>query len=316
MSDMWEYEDEDAPEERTQPLRRKRRSAGEEARGNLYLLTGLLLGLAIGLFIAWVISPVTYMDTDPGTLGKAYKDDYRQVIALAYSANGNLERARERMKLVDAGDSIPQLASQAQRMLAENQPPIAARALAVLAADLGQPPSARTAQPAAAVSALTVEVVPPTEQNAAPMTTQEVSAAIQTPTIPIPTRTQTPTLTPLPSFTPRPTATPLLVLDTAFTLKEKLQVCDGSVPAGLLQVFVSDAEENPMPGVRITVDWEEGQEVFYTGLVPEIGLGYADFLMSPSTLYNLRIGDISDVIENISIGSCEGGWELTFVEKR
>ena len=36
-----------------------------ESRGNLYLLTGLVIGLAAGLLFAWVISPVKYVDIEP-----------------------------------------------------------------------------------------------------------------------------------------------------------------------------------------------------------------------------------------------------------
>ena len=304
MSDMWEFEDDEDFEERTQPLRRRRRqAASSEPRGNLYLLTGLLIGLGIGLLVALVISPVKYIDTDPGTLGKAAKDEYREIIALAYSANGNLERARERINLIDNGQSIPLLAAQAQRVLAEDQSPEEARALALLAADLGSPPGQRPTQPAVVSGAENPVDTPavPTEatgaESAAPLTTLEISAAVQTPTQPIPTRTPTATLTPVPTFTPRPTATPLRVLDAPFVLQEKREVCDGTVEEGLLQIFVSDTEGTPLPGVRITVNWDGGQETFYTGLHPEISPGYADFLMEPNIAYTVTVGDLSDELQ-------------------
>ncbi len=49
----------------------------EENRGNLYLVTGIVIGLALGLLFAWVIQPVQYLDTPPDSLKEIYKDQYR-----------------------------------------------------------------------------------------------------------------------------------------------------------------------------------------------------------------------------------------------
>ncbi|MBE0697270.1 MAG: hypothetical protein IH586_10135, partial [Anaerolineaceae bacterium] len=111
-----------------------------EQRGNLYLLTGLVIGLAVGLLFAWVISPVKYVDTEPGSLAPGVKDEYRQVIALAYQANHDLSRAQQRIALIDPGSNFQVLAAQAQRMLAEDTTSQEARALAMLAADMSKPP--------------------------------------------------------------------------------------------------------------------------------------------------------------------------------
>ena len=282
-----------------------------EQRGNWYLLTGLVLGLVLGVLYSWVISPVKYVDTAPSSLAPVYKDEYRRVIALSYNFNGNLERAKERLVLLDEGANVQLLASQAQRMVAENQPPNEARMLAILAADLG--PSSSSLEPSPQV----VEEQPTEEENKettqpAEAATLEVAAAIQTPTVPIPTITPTITRTPIPTFTPRPTATPMQVLDAPFVLKERREICDGSVPAGLLQVQVTDEDGEPLPGVRIVVTWQDGEETFYTGLAPEINPGYADFQLLPGLAYNLKVGSASDEVKGISIiNSC--GWNLLFI---
>ena len=156
-----------------------------EQRGNLYLLTGLVIGLAAGLLFAWVISPVKYVDTEPASLASQVKDQYRQVIAQAYLSNHDLGRARQRIELVDPGSSLQFLAAQAQRMLAENASPQEARALAILAADMSKPPSGTSAVMAA--NGTTQPTTPPETQvpaetgPAATETPLEV-AAIQTPT--------------------------------------------------------------------------------------------------------------------------------------
>ena len=100
-----------------------------------YLLTGLLLGVGLGLLISLVISPVTYKDTAPAALTEEYKADYRLSIARAYQANLDIERASQRIALLQ--DAAPQesLEAQAQQALSAGDEQ-AARDLASLASAL------------------------------------------------------------------------------------------------------------------------------------------------------------------------------------
>jgi hypothetical protein len=77
----------------------------KQTRGSLYLLTGLLLGIALGLIYAWVIHPVAIIDTQPESLQAPYKDQYRAQIATAFVSTGDLVRARARLELL--GDESP-----------------------------------------------------------------------------------------------------------------------------------------------------------------------------------------------------------------
>jgi hypothetical protein len=317
MSDYWDDEEPEQKEEEIQPRPvRRRRTRNAEQRGNLYLLTGLVFGLALGLVFAWLISPVQYVDTEPTSLAAPYKDEYRRLIALAYAADHNLGRARERLALLDTANPVQVLASQAQRMLAENQPPQEARALAILAADLGKPANnAAVGTPSPqAVAGTNNEQTATLALTSQATTTQEISSAIQTPTLPQPTPTPTITLTPMPTFTPRPTATPARILDAPFTLKSKKEVCDTTVQPGLIQIQVTDADGKALPGVQILITWQNGEDTFYTGLAPEIGPGYADFIMSPGITYNLKVGEASKVVSGIAIPGCGGGWKMEFEE--
>jgi hypothetical protein len=288
-----------------------------EPRGNLYLVTGLVIGVALGLLFAWVISPVKYIDTEPASLAPAMKDQYRQVIALAYQANHDLERARQRIALVDPGSSYQLLAAQAQRMLAENTTSQEARALAQLAADMSNPPveiaaTAIFSTPSPASSSTT----PPAPGDATNIAATPADvAAIQSPTpLPSPTHLPTLTFTPAPTFTPHPTATARRALEAPFILKQKREICDKSVTPGLLQIQVIGADGKPLPGVMIVITTKDGQDTFYTGLYPEIGAGYADFAMTAGEVYSLKIGDVSEVEEGIAIPACGGGLLLQFVE--
>ena len=61
-----------------------------DQRGPWYLLTGLVLGVALGLVYAWVLAPVKYVDTVPDMLREDYKAQYRALVAAAYMATGDL----------------------------------------------------------------------------------------------------------------------------------------------------------------------------------------------------------------------------------
>lgn len=110
----------------------------EDERGNWYLLTGVVLGIILGILFAWVISPVEYVDTAPESLKDEFKDQYRVLIASAYVANGDLVRAKARLELLDEADIYLVVAEQAQQMLAEGGSVEEAQALGRLALALGQ----------------------------------------------------------------------------------------------------------------------------------------------------------------------------------
>ena len=103
-----------------------------------YLLTGLLLGLAIGLVIALLIAPMENADALPSELSVQGKDDYRTMIALAYSGNQDLERALSRLELLEEQTTVDLMVAQAQNVLAEGGSESIARALAELATRLSQ----------------------------------------------------------------------------------------------------------------------------------------------------------------------------------
>jgi hypothetical protein len=73
----------------------------------------------------------------------------------------------------------------------------------------------------------------------------------------------------------------------------------------LLQVDVSDADGRPVAGAEILIAWGGGQESFFTGLKPELGDGYADFVMRPGVVYSLRLALESETAGDLSIPACE-----------
>ncbi|NUM45172.1 MAG: hypothetical protein HUU38_10740, partial [Anaerolineales bacterium] len=158
-----------------------------------YLLTGLILGGALGLAISWLIAPTQYVDTNPASLQDEFKDQYRVQIAVAYAANGDLARAQARLALLNDPAIADTLAAQAQRALAAGAPSEEVRALAQLAAVADAPPAS----------------VP----TAAPLTQFPTFTPLPTETpTPLPTATLPDTATP--SVTPPPSDTETPPVDT------------------------------------------------------------------------------------------------------
>ncbi len=81
-------------------------------------------------------------------------------------------------------------------------------------------------------------------------------------------------------------------------------MCEPDLPEGLLQILVNDSRRRPVPGVEIVTAWDGGEEHFFTGLKPELGNGYADFVMQPGTLYNVRIADGGPPTPGVTAPSC------------
>ena len=87
-----------------------------------------------------------------------------------------------------------------------------------------------------------------------------------------------------------------------------------------MQVVVTDARRQQIPGAEIIVTWNNGEEHFFTGMKPELGYGYADFLMTPDITYSVRMADGGTPASELSTPDCTdtsgnhypGGLKLTF----
>ncbi|MBW8012565.1 MAG: hypothetical protein FVQ83_15225 [Chloroflexi bacterium] len=266
----------------------------------LYLITGLILGLALGLFISWWVSPVELIDTQPATLREDFKDQYRAVIAAAYAADNDFGRAQARLALLQDLNPADSLAAQAQLTLAEEGSQETARALGLLAAAFRQ-----QGTPSAGIGS--------------PSSTPTPDPDITVTTTPTPGPSLTPTLT----NTPLPSLTPTATQGAAFIVDNYVPVCDPNLERALIQVMVFDAARRPVPGVRIIVTWgEDGEDTFYTGLKPELGLGYADFEMTPGILYTLELAQGDQPVSGLTAHECvtdegeriQASWEVVFVQ--
>ncbi len=100
-----------------------------------YLLTGILLGMVVGMLVAIFILPSRFREAEPINLDETAKTEYRLMIARAYSGNPDLPRALARLQLLGDEDIYTELVAQAQLELASGglEAEANARTLAALA---------------------------------------------------------------------------------------------------------------------------------------------------------------------------------------
>lgn len=257
------------------------------------LALAFVLGLALSLTYAWLINPVEYYDTDPADLRADLREDYLLLVALSYRLNGDLVRAQNRLATLGETGSPEVAAALADRLYGAGGKAEAVRALALLAYDLG-------IQSQAAVAHL-------------PTATPTVTPTATVTQTPLPTTPPTATPTAMPTATPSPEATATPDVRPPYRVVEQRQVCDNSSTAGVIQIYVQNAEGQGLSNVEVQVSWEGGRNRFFTGLKPEIDSGYADFRMAPEQIYAVvvwgaQVGDIS--IEGCPSGPA--GWRLVF----
>jgi hypothetical protein len=296
----------------------RERTRRERSRTPWYLITGLLLGLAIGVGFSVWWWPVPYDYAAPSELNTAAKDQYRLAVARAYQASSDSGRAYLRLDLLKDSDQAAVLSSQAQRSLA-SQSELDSHALALLAAGLdpaqrpnpanetkNTPTSLPTLQPEITNTPLgiTGQITP--QETTEPGTPQVTFAPISVPSVEIPRAT--PTLFP--------------TLSAPFVLKDRAVDCQSSTK-GLLQVWIDNAAGQAIPGVRIQIAWKDGEESFFTGLKPEINAGYADYEMTRGLTYSLRVGENGETTTDLGVTDCTseghpeiaGGIILRFTER-
>ncbi len=234
------------------------------------ILAGLLIGLVLSIVYGWVISPVKYTDTAPAALRRDYRDQYLILIAQAFAADGDLDRARQRITSLGEANAGEAVTALAQQLAAQGKD---SSALSALASALG-----------VGISAATSGATPTLPYTHTPLPSI-------TPTLP-------PSATPFPTLTP--TATP--VYDYELIMQENY--CNDAGRAPLIIVDVVDADSAPLPGVKVIVKWAEGEDGFVTGLKPEISSSYGDFLMNVGTSYSVQIGSRTPPVTGLAAPTC------------
>jgi hypothetical protein len=228
----------------------------------LEFILGIILGFSLALLITWWVAPNTRVLSSPAALHPSFRDEYHLLVASAYRATGDVERARSRLLPLHENDVVKSLLDQAIRYqsgqdvssLFPQAGMQAVQDLALLAQDLQSTPTPST----------------PTLPFAIPST------------VILPTRTWLP-----------------------FDLISHEPVCDSSASISLAHIYIGDSSGQPLTGVQVIVTWEGGQEKFSTGLKPEKGLGYADFILTPGVSYTIQIQPAYQAFTGISSPTCD-----------
>lgn len=108
----------------------------------------------------------------------------------------------------------------------------------------------------------------------------------------------TPSMT-IPSLGILPTATYL-----PFELVSRESICDENDSMAMARFQVRASSGLPLPGVEILVTWQGGRQHFYTGLKPELGYGYADFIMIPGVQYFVQVMPSSTILDDLTAPEC------------
>jgi hypothetical protein len=284
----------------------------QDRRGSWYILTGLVLGVAMGLFYSWVISPVKYIDAPPYALRADFKDEYRALVAAAYLYSYDLVRAEDRLDQLKEDDPSQNLAMQAQKALADGHPEGEVSALGILAMALSEgvtPLASSSSITQVGISTLSVTNATPTSIMNLP-----TSSPTQMSTLPAPLATKT--------LQPTSTATSTPTVGAAFLLQETMLICNPDQTQPLIQIEIQDAAGQPVPSVELVVTWDGGEDHFFTGLQPELGQGYADFLMTPEVVYSLQLAEGGQTVNDLTAAECLledgsrywGSWMLKFMQ--
>lgn len=257
------------------------------------ILLAVILGIALGLGYAWVVSPVKVIDSAPEALRADFKDQYRAAIAASYAANGDLTRAQSRLALLNDAEVYQALSAQAQQLLAAGR-------------------TRESQQVAGLASAL--QGLAPTVPPSTPTILATVTSTLSANSSPVASATPFDTETPLPFYTAtaRPTQTPIPTPGKPFELGLQENVCDESLGEGLLQITVQLTSRRQLPGIELILSWSGGEEHFFTGLKPELGNGYADFSMSPGVFYTLRAAEGGAVVPALTPPTCPASNGGTF----
>jgi hypothetical protein len=111
-------------------------SSSRSFRHLALIIGGLVLGVALGLALGWLVWPIQYTEADPALLREEYRQDYVIMIATAYAGDGDLTAARQRLAHLGENDQDYLLDLTAE-LVASGQDESIIQSLARLSADLG-----------------------------------------------------------------------------------------------------------------------------------------------------------------------------------
>jgi hypothetical protein len=235
----------------------------------ILLAAGLIAGLLAGLAYAWLINPVTYFHTTPACLPPDHQQRQIELIASAYAATGDLDRALNRLAQLGLDDTAGSLR------------PGGRDSRTALADAASSPSPGHTSFQAQAMHQLADAL---DRRFAAPEPTPSSDA----------------TSISLLQDTP----TPMPVVESALSLTELRRICDPEINEPVIRFQVTDRTGSGVPEIQIEIAWVNGYNRLYTGLKPAVGAGYADFAMEEGTVYTMKVSGLADQITGLKAEDC------------
>jgi hypothetical protein len=275
-------------------------SRNDRPRPVALLVISGLVGLAIGLYYAWIINPVSYVEATPAHLSAAHRAEFVQLIARTYTVEPDLALAESRLAALGRPDTQQAVLETLETGIREGRPAADIHALAGLARAMGAeaPAVALFAPPSSPAATLTIN------PELAPLPLQASVAD---------------TLPPLSSDAPTsPTRAAPAGSPSRFQLLNREQLCPPENEGGRIELLIVNAAGTPQPGEAIIVTWPAGQapggsDRFLTGYKEG---GYGDFLMQPDVTYTVVLPDGRTAEGDLRLETCADGqtgdWRLTF----
>ncbi|MEL7233838.1 MAG: hypothetical protein AAGK74_05035 [Chloroflexota bacterium] len=247
------------------------------------MILGVLAGFGAALYFAWVVSPLELTNIHPRQLDEGGRAQYTAMVAVSYAEGTDIDTTVERLLVVVPPGRDP------------------FQEVADVACDLAQSGYGSSTSGIEAIRAMKTLYQLQLKTScaddlvlvaAAP--TQIVQIQLATPTPP-PPPTKTPTVAP--PAEPTPTAfevfVPTPVEQDEYVLITVSTYCRLAA-RGLIEVYVQDFNGQGIPGQPVRARWNGGEDVFYTGLKPEISAAYADFEMENDVTYTIDMPDRSE----------------------
>ncbi len=233
------------------------------------LPVGCLAGLVFGLIVGWRFLPVKYINTEIGNFGPSQAEEYVLMVAAEFSTDGDVDKARERLRELDVPNPEQFVAYVADKYVQEDRgmddPNTVnlvhlAQALgtgtvsmiAYISTPTPPPPPTFTPSPTSTPTATpaplptdTPTPLPTDTPAASPADTPAPAADTPTPGPPTPTRTPAP-----PTVTPTPTPPPV---DFKVAQVHMLTIQENGGCEGKHNVFISvvDVNGNPLLGAVV-----------------------------------------------------------------
>lgn len=260
------------------------------------LLLGLAIGLALALTYTWVINPVVEYDTRPHQLSAEARRDYLIAISLAYREDSDLRLAVDRMVELRLPDDPFQVLAEEACTLVEQGVNTNSMRNTIEAMIALYKPQGRTGCADTSDMFVIEQATPTPFPTAIPVTATLVPPATKTPTLSAPVVLTPPTLAP----TRQPTEVP----QTNDYIIANIQTFCSVELAGIIEVYVQWPGEGDQPGIPVRVSWDGGEDIFYTGLKPERGDGYADFQMEANRNYSVELPQRSRRSNPLAASQC------------